>query len=206
MRNEISKQVKQLIIILGAGICAFFFPIATLFLNITSDKILIGFDIAIYNALIGIVLAILSHWFKKKRLIIKVSVKSATQEASRLILNQEDEGRIIDIIVYISVTGTKRHYKKPLYFICPESYVLQRINKKESSYLQEVENSTKYKIDINKMLLKCPNSDIAIVREIKFSLSLEEYNNGNIDYLKVENEKMFGVVRIESKGLELLQK
>ena len=42
MKDNIKKQLIQLVVVISSGICAYFFPIASKFLNIQSDKYITG--------------------------------------------------------------------------------------------------------------------------------------------------------------------
>ncbi|NSS90375.1 hypothetical protein HRG38_11740 [Enterococcus faecalis] len=208
MKDNIKKQLIQLVVVISSGICAYFFPIASKFLNIQSDKILIGFDIAIFNTCISILLAVIQDFFMKKMMNVTVSVKSGSQESNKLYISNDDvdEEKTIDVVVNIDVSGKKRFCKKNIMIKCPTSYILQLEKRKNVSFIKEITTSEEYEIDLNEMLSKSPEFDISFSREIHFSLLLEEHNRGNKDELRFEREKNWGLISINSNGLKLIQK
>lgn len=208
MKDSIKKQLIQLTIVILSGIGAYCFPIASKFLNIQSDRILIGFDIAIFNTIISILTSIIQNFFMKKMMNVTVSVKSSSQESNKLYIsnNDVDEEKMIDVVVNIDVDGQKRSCKKNIIIKCPNSYILQLEKRKNVTFIKEVITSEEYEIDLNEMLSKSPEFDIDISREVHFSLLLEEHNKGNKDELKFEKEKKWGLISINSNGLKLIQK
>lgn len=204
MKSDIKKQIEQLVIVIISGVLAYFFPLATKFINIKSDTILAGFDIAIFNTLLNVLWLGVQYQLQKKMMKIEMSIKSIEQESSELHLTNESVGETIDIVASIIVKGKKRSCKKKLLLKCPDSYILQ-INKKYP-YITEKKTSEIYEIDLNKMLEKSPEIDLDVTRQVYFSLSLEDYNKGDIDSLKFEKEKNWGWLNIESKKIKLAQK
>ncbi|MBO0457537.1 hypothetical protein JZO77_12430 [Enterococcus hulanensis] len=202
MKNDIKEQIEQLLIVIVSGILAYFFPLATKFLNINSETILAGFDIAFFSTLLNIIWLKIQTQLHKKMMKIEISIKSSEQESNKVYFSNETT--VVDITVFIEVTGRKLKCKNNLILKCPESYVLQ-INR-NVSYIEEIETSEIYEIDINKMMEKSSDFDIHLNRKIPFSISLEDHNKGDEDDLKFEKEQVWGRVSIESKKIELIQK
>lgn len=208
MWDNIKKQLKQLFVVIFSGLCAYFLPLATIFFNIKSDKILTGFDIAFFSTITNILLSLLQDCFGKKMMHVAVSVKSESQDSNELYITNcdVDETKVFDVVVNIDVNGKKRSCKKNIIIKCPSSYVLQLEKKKNVTFVTEVKTSEEYEIDLNEMLSKSPDFDISISREVHFSLLLEEHSKGNADELRFEREKKWGLININSSGLKLIQK
>ena len=197
MKNEIFKQIKQLIIVIISGVCSYFIPIAHFFVNIPDTKILTGFDIAIFSFIGNILFSAIDYFYKKNKLMIRISIEAIEQESDKLILYEKDIDKQWEVKANIKIEGKKR--KCPLISLkVPDCYLLQVQNNKSSSFVKEIS-----------ILQKSPKEGISITREIKFILLLEEHNKGNNDYLVCEKEsgwKYLGLTNIESKRLQLLQK
>lgn len=208
MKNEIFKQIKQLIIVIISGVCSYFIPIAHFFVNIPETKILTGFDIAIFSFIGNILFSAIDYFYKKNKLMIRISIEAIEQESDKLILYEKDIDKQWEVKANIKIEGKKR--KCPLISLkVPDCYLLQVQNNKSSSFVKEISTSEEYEIDLNEILQKSPKDGISITREIKFILLLEEHNKGNNDYLICEKEsgwKYLGLTNIESKRLQLLQK
>lgn len=208
MKNEIFKQLKQLSIVIISGICSYFIPVAHCFINIPNPKILTGFDIAIFSFIGNILFSAIEYWYKKNKLIIRISIEAIEQESDKLILYDKDTDKHLEIKANIRIEGKKR--RCPLITIkVPDCYLLQVQNNKSSSFVKEISASEEYEIDLNQILQKSPKEGISITREIKFILLLEEHNKGNKDFLVCEREsgwKCLGMTNIDSKRLQLLQK
>lgn len=207
---EIRSQFIKFVIVIASGVCAYFCPIASKYVlfNIQSEKILAGFDIAFFNTIFSILLALSMHALSKNRMKVRVVIKSSDQESGRLYLNNSmvDEEQMIDVAVNVDVSGKKRLCKKKLIIKCPDSYILQLEKRKNSSFIKEVITSELYELDLDEMLMNSPEQDLSFSREVHFSLLLEEHNQGNKDVIKFEKERSFGFVTIDSVGLELIQK
>lgn len=210
MWSEIRGQILKLLIIIASGILAYCIPIASYLnlFNIQSEKILTGFDIAIFNTLLSILVALIKHLLDKNRMNVRISIKSTSQESDTLYLNDEvvDNQEMIDVAVNIDVSGKKRLCKKKLIIKCPDSYVLQLEKRKKSSFIKELKTSEQYELDLDKMLMNSPEKKLSFSREVHFSLLLEDHNKGDIDEIKFEKERTFGFITIESSGLELIQR
>ncbi|MFI3728897.1 hypothetical protein [Vagococcus fluvialis] len=209
-RVEIRSQFIKFVIVIASGVCAYFCPIASKYVlfNIQSEKILAGFDIAFFNTIFSILLALTKHALSKNRMKVRVVIKSSDQESGRLYLNNSmvDEEKMIDVAVNVDVSGKKRLCKKKLIIKCPDSYILQLEKRKNSSFIKEVITSERYELDLDEMLMNSPEQNLSFSREVHFSLLLEEHNQGNKDVIKFEKERSFGFITIDSVGLELIQK
>lgn len=115
-KNEIRSQFTKLLIVIVSGVCAYFFPITSKYIlfNIQSEKILAGFDIAIFNTVISVIVAIIRHEFSKRRMKVRITIKSSDQESGKLYLNNTvvEEEKMIDVAMNIDVSGKKDHAKK----------------------------------------------------------------------------------------------
>lgn len=207
---EIKSQFIKFIIVIASGVCAYFCPIASKYVlfNIQSEKILAGFDIAFFNTVISIIVAIVKHILSKRRMKVRITIKSSDQESGKLYLNNTvvEEEKMIDVAMNIDVSGKKRLCKKKLIVKCPDTYILQLEKRKNSSFIKEVITSEQYELDLDKMLMNSPEQNLSFSREVHFSLLLEEHNQGNKDVIKFEKERSFGFITIDSVGLELIQK
>ncbi|EOS8017563.1 hypothetical protein DW630_RS03025, partial [Enterococcus hirae] len=155
MKNEIFKQIKQLIIVIISGVCSYFIPIAHFFVNIPDTKILTGFDIAIFSFIGNSLFSAIDYFYKKNKLMIRISIEAIEQESDKLILYDKDIDKQLEIKANIKIEGKKR--KCPLISLkVPDCYLLQVQNNKSSSFVKEISTSEEYEIDINKILQKSP--------------------------------------------------
>lgn len=206
MKTELKKNVIKLIGVLIAGILAYFFPLATMFIKIDSEKILTGFDIAIFNTIVSIIFSGIQYLWVHLKMHVNLYIKAEEQESSELYLYKKDADNQeqYDVVLNIVVTGKRRQNKKTLRVRCPELYVLQL--SKHYSFIKEIKTSEEYEIDLENMLGRSTENNISISREVRFTLVLEEHNKGNTDNLIVEKKYWPGFIDVHSKGLKLIQK
>lgn len=206
MKNKFVKQIVQVVIVILSGICAYKIPIATKYFNINSEKILTGFDIAIFNTILNIIWETIYEFYRNRRMIVEIRFEFENQNSNSLVLYENDENKAFGIKMIINISGKKRRYGKKLTLVCPDSFLLQIQKKNNSVFIKEVEASEKYELDINKLVEKSSIDSIQLSREIRFTLSMEEHNKGNIDTIGLIKSNDFGIVSIKSEKMKIIQK
>lgn len=204
MVNEALKQGKILFVLVCSCVCAYKFPLATIFFNIDDLKVLASLDIGFYNFVFSMIYALILFIINKQVLHIDFNISYPKQESDKIIFSKEDLNQNKDIELKIIAAGKVRKTHKTITLVCPESYIIQLHENSNRNFVSLSENCSNYEININEMVSRY-RKDVSIAKTVKFSLALEEYNKGDKDFLIIENSIFLGLVRIKKNKLELKQ-
>ncbi|MBO0469487.1 hypothetical protein JZO66_02935 [Enterococcus sp. DIV0242_7C1] len=204
MGSEVLKQVKVLFIMIGSCICAYKFPLATIFLNITDQKVLASLDIGFYNFVFSVIFALVFNFVSNHLLHIDVNISYPNQETNKIVFSESDLEKSMDIEMKIVAKGKVRKTYKSITLVCPESYMIQLHENSSRKFISIDSGGSNYELDINKMISRY-KKDVSTVKTIKLSLVLEEYHKGDKDYLVLEKPIWLGFVSIKKNKLELKQ-
>lgn len=204
MGSEVLKQVKVLLLMVGSCICAYKFPLATIFLNIADQKVLASLDIGFYNFIFSVIFALVFNFVNNRLLHIDVNISYPNQETNKIVFSESDLEKSMDIEMKIEAKGKVRKTYKSITLVCPESYMIQLHENSSRSFISIAPDGSNYVLDINKMISRY-KKEVSSVRAIKLTLVLEEYNKGDKDYLVIEKPIWLGFVSIKKNKLELKQ-
>ncbi|HFI0351741.1 TPA: hypothetical protein ACGOZT_001390 [Streptococcus suis] len=204
MKN-IKNSLMNLILVITSGFLAYKIPLSAHILKINSDKILNGFDIAIYTTFFSIIMEALRYFFDKKQMKVTISIIERQQDTSRLVLRPESELENVELLLKISVSGVNRKGKSKLVMKLPNYFTLQ-VSRGASNFISTGDDAIE--LDLSKMTEPLSKKNLSIKREVEFNLSLDIHNVGNLDSIKFDFDNFIRnpLISLDSRGLTIEQK
>ena len=202
MNKKIKTMLLNLILMILSGFLAIKFPISIYIFKISSEKILNGFDIAIYTTFFSIFIEIIKYLMNKQRMNVKLTLIARQQENQKLIVRPDMVTSNIEVLIKINITGSTRKNYSKLVTKFPDYFTLQ-LSRGHSNFINIVEN--RIEIDLLKLTTTVQSKNVSFEREVEFNISLDSHNVGNSDYIMFNFDRFIRnpLINFDSTGLKI---